>query len=220
MNKDFHRLVPVISLQFMPESFKSFLICSSYNMEQLQIDSDIADLVDKDNITQDAEIHHAHSYKMDIGPDGQLRWLDGEVLDRLKGLCADAHDFHAEKKPDLVRYCLGKMTHYRIDALTAPHLHKGRPWSLHHKRYEDEMGNFSVKHQYQIGPMEFKVYKNVFDSCHQTAIEMWPIGLDIVAKYEKGTPLTDEERLNVLRICVQGVGDLWLTLANELKLGN
>ena len=217
MNKQFHQLVPLIALKFMPESFQSFIICPTYTVEQLQIDSDIADLVDKDNITEDAEIWHSHSYKMEM-QNGQLAWIDGDVIDRIKGLSADAHDFHQEQKSDLVRYCLGKMTHYRVDALTYPHLHKGKPWSLHHKLFEEEMGRFIEKNQAGILQMDFKPYTNIFDACHKTAEAMWSVGLDIVQKYENNLPLTNEEKLAVLRICVQGIGDLWTTLANELKL--
>jgi len=66
--------------------------------------------------------------------------------------------------------------------------------------------------------MDFKPYTNIFDACHKTAEAMWSVGLDIVQKYENNLPLTNEEKLAVLRICVQGIGDLWTTLANELKL--
>lgn len=218
MNKAFHQNAPLIALKFMPDSFKAFLICPTYIEEQLKIDADIPDMVDKDNICQDAEIHHAHSYKMQM-KDDQLHWIDGDALERLKGLCADAHDFHAENKPDLVRYCLGKMTHYRIDSLTYPHLHRGKPWSDHHAPFETEMGHFILANKDKIDQMKFTPYDDIYKACRKTALEMWPKGLDIVAKYEQGIPLTDEEKFDVLRICVQGIGDLWLTLAKELKLG-
>lgn len=216
MNKDFHQLAPLIALKFMPVNFQSFLICPTYTVEQLQIDADLPDLVDHDNIENDPLCRHAHSYKLSMN-DGQLQLTDGDALERLVGLCEDAHDFHAEGKPDLVRYCLGKLTHYRIDLLTAPHLHHGKPWSDHHAKFEEEMGHFIVKHWDDIGTFEFTAYNDVFGDCRKTAEIMWSVGLDIVAKYENSIPLTDEEKLSVLRVCVQGIGDLWLTLAKELK---
>lgn len=217
MNKQFHQTAPLIALKFMPDKFRAFLICETYTEENLKIDADIPDMVDKDNITQDAEIHHAHSYKMEM-KDGKLTWFDGDALERLKGLCADAHDFKAEAKPDLVRYCLGKMTHYRVDSLTFPHLHRGKPWSIHHAQFETEMGHFILANLDKIDHMEFTAYDDVYKACRKTAMEMWPLGLNIVQKYEAGTPLTDEDKTSVLRICVQGIGDLWLTLAKEMKL--
>lgn len=202
----------------MPDSFKSFLICSSYTKEQLKIDATISDAVDKDNICQNAITRHAHSYKMEKGADGQLHLVNGDALERIIGLCADAQDFRAEGKPDLVRYCLGKVTHYRVDSLTYPHLHRGTPWSIYHKDFEDEMGVFIVKNSDKITHMEFKAYVDVHDDCRETSMYIWPKGLEIVKSYENGTPLTDEQKMYVLRICVQGIGDLWTTLAKELKL--
>lgn len=201
----------------MPDSFQKFFIAEGYTEEQLKTDADLPDMVDKDNITQDAEIHHAHSFKMQE-VEGRLKWLDGDVLERLKGLSADAHDFHAEGRSDMVRYCLAKMTHYRCDSLTYPHLHRGKPWSEHHAPFETELGGFIVKHQDEIGKLEFKPYDDVYKSCRRTAETMWHEGLEVITALEKGEKLTDEQKLHICRICVQGIGDLWLTLAKELKL--
>lgn len=219
INKTFHQLAPLIALKFMPDSFKSFLICSSYSVEQLQIDADLPDLVDHDNIENDPLCRHGHSYKMEKGPEGNLVLIEGDALERVVGLCEDAHDFHQEQKLDLVRYCLGKMTHYAIDGTcTYPHQHRGKPWNLHHQKFEDEMGRFITKHHDEVDNIDLVAYKEVHDGCQKTAKEMWPIGQDIVQKYELGTPLTDEDKMFVLRICVQVIGDLWLTVAKELKL--
>jgi hypothetical protein len=217
INKIFHQLVPLIALKFMPESFKSFLISDGYTEENIKTDADLPDEVDKDNLTQDAEIHHAHSYKLEE-KDGKLHYLDGDCLERLKGLCADAHDFKAEKRLDDLRYVLSKMTHYRVDSLTYPHLHKGKPWSKYHTKFEDEMGKFIEKHQDEITGITFEPYKDIYKSCRTTALDMWYKGRDAVQKFEKGEKLTDEEKLEICKTCVKGIGDLWTTLEKELKL--
>lgn len=217
MNKTFHQLSPEIALNHMPETFRAFLICETYTLDNLRTDSDLPDLTDHDNIAQTSEIHHAHSFKM-AEVDGKLKWLDGDVLERLKGLCADAHDFHAENKPDLVRYCLGKATHYRIDALTYPHLHRGQPWSKHHEAFETELGSFLSKNRDKIGPIDFQPYKDIYKDCRNTAGDMWHLGKDVVAQLERNEVLTNEQKMDICRKCVKGVGDLWMTMAVELKL--
>lgn len=174
-------------------------------------------MVDKDNITQDAEIHHAHSYKLEE-KEGKLHWVDGDVLERLKGLAADVHDFRTEGRMDMARYSLAKITHYRIDALTYPHLHRGNPWARHHEHFETEMGAFLVKHQDEIGALSFIPYKDVYKDSRKTALEMWYEGRDVVQALERGEQISDEQKLAICRKCVQEVGNLWITLASELKL--
>lgn len=70
----------MLTLKQMPKSFKTFFISNTYTEEQLKFDSDLPDLVDKDNILQNAEIHHAHSYKLKLQEDGKLHWIDGDAL--------------------------------------------------------------------------------------------------------------------------------------------
>lgn len=217
MNKIFHQTAPVIALSIMPESFQKFLLDEGYTLDNLRTDADLPDMVDHDNITTNSEIHHAHSYKM-AEVDGHLKWLDGDCLERLKGLCADAHDFKAENKPAELRYVLGKMTHYRVDSLTFPHLHRGQPWSKYHESFETEMGKFLAQHKDEIGEIKFEPYKDIYKSCRATAVDMWHRGLETVNRLEKGDHLTDAEKLEICRTCIKGIGDLWLTLANELKL--
>lgn len=218
MNKQFHQLAPIIALKFMPDSFKAFFIADNYIEEQLKNDADIPDMVDKDNITINAEIHHAHSYKLEVRDDNKLHWADGDVLERLKGLCADAHDFKAEGRLDMVRYSLAKMTHYRIDSLTFPHLHRGQPWSKYHQSFEDELGKFIVQHQDEFKDFTFTPYDDIYKACRNTALEMWPIGKDVVAKLEQGIELTDAEKFDICKKCIQGVGSLWTTLIKNLNL--
>jgi len=202
INKAFHQNAPQIALKFMPDSFKSFLICPSYTVEQLQIDAVLPDSTDHDNIENDPLCKHAHSYKMEM-QDDKLVWIDGDALERIKSLCEDAHDFHAEGKLDMLRYCLGKVTHYRVDALTYPHLSHGKPWSEHHAQFETMMGAFIMKNLDKVGDFTFTAYDDVYKACHKTAMEMWPVGLEIVKKYEASLPMTDEDKLSVFQICVQ-----------------
>jgi hypothetical protein len=188
-------------------------------VEHLQIDADLPDLVDKDNIENDPLCKHAHSHKMKM-QDGKLVRVDGSALERVVGLCQDAHDFHQEGKQDLVRYCLAKMTHYAIDGTsTFPHQHQGKPWSLHHAKFEDELGKYVIKHrdliQDAIKDMEFTPYKDVLEGCTKHAMAAWPIGEEVVQKYEDRVHLTDDEMLDIVKICVQAVGDLWVTVAKE-----
>lgn len=206
----------------MPEKFQAFFICPTYSEQQLQTDADLPDMVDKDNLVQDAEIHHAHSYKLQEITDAKgnkyLDYLDGDCLQRLKGLAADVHDFYREGKLDMVRYCLAKMTHYRVDALTYPHLHRGQPWSLYHTKFEDHMGRFIVEHQGEIGQLEFEPYKDLYKGARETALKAWYEGRDLVAKLEQGEDVPDEAALKICLDCVKAVGDTWLTLATELKI--
>lgn len=222
MNKQFHQLAPLLALRQMPEKFQAFFISPTYTEQQLQTDADLPDLVDKDNLVQDAEIHHAHSYKLQEVTDKQgnkhLDHLDGDCLQRLKGLAADVHDFHAESKLDMLRYALAKMTHYRIDCLTYPHLHRGQPWSKHHEAFETYMGKFLVVNQGTIGQLEFTVYEDVYRGAREIALKAWYEGRDLVVKLEQGEDIPDDLALQVCRTCVKGVGDLWLTLASELKI--
>lgn len=217
MNKEFHQLAPLLALRQMPESFQKFFIADGFTTENIKELADIPDLVDKDNLTQDAEIHHAHSFKMQE-VEGRLKWLDGDVLERLKGLCADAHDFKAEGRLDMVRYCLAKSTHYRVDSLTYPHLFRGKPWSLYHQKFETELGHFIAANQAKIRELEFKPYKDIYKDCRQTAVDAWYQGKDVVAAFEKGEKLADQHKLHICRMCVQGIGDLWITLAREMRL--
>lgn len=222
MNKIFHQTAPVIALKFMPREFQEFLICNTYSIEQLQIDCDLPDIVDKDNLTQDAEIHHAHSYKLELREDGQLHWKDGDCLERLKGLCADVHDFNAEGKLDMVRYCLGKMTHYIIDGSggTSPHNFRGKPWSLYHEKFETELGFFIKKNKTDIEKIDFKFneFKDIYKSCRESAINRWNLGRDIVNKYENKIQLTDAEQIEICEFCIHQVGNIWTTLGKELKI--
>lgn len=206
----------------MPKQFQDFLITDTYTIDQLKIDAVIPDAIDHDNLTQNAEIHHAHSFKMEETKNGKgeiyLKWLDGDVLERLKGISADIHDFYAEGKLDMVRYSFGKNSHYRIDALTPPHLHRGKPFSLHHTEFETDMGKFITKHKDEIGNFEFHPYKDIYKDCRRTAETMWHKGLEIVDILEKGEKISDEVKLDICRICVQEVGNLWTTLGSELKI--
>jgi hypothetical protein len=190
----------------------------------MEIDATLPDLVDHDNLTQNAEIHHAHSYKLELHEDNQLHWKDGDCLERLKGLCSDVHDFNAERKLDMVRYSIVKSTHYLIDGSggTSPHNFRGKPWSTYHEKFELELGNWIKHNQSKLENMEFnfKEFKDIYKSCRKTAIDRWQLGKQIVDKYEQGIKLTDEEKLEICVFCINQVGNLWTTLGKELKIIN
>lgn len=221
MNAKFHKTAPIIALNNMPESFQTYMITNTYTKEQLGIDADIPDMVDKDNITQDAEIHHAHSYKLDK-VDGKVKWIDGDCLERLKGICSDAHDFHAEKKDDMLRYSLAKMTHYIVDGsgCTYPHNHRGKPWSIHHIAFEDDLGNFIIKHQDELmkEKFEFKPVKDIYKYCRQGAVDMYDEGMAVVANFENKVDMTDEQKIELCKKAIQRIGDIWTTLGMEFKI--
>lgn len=217
MNSVFHKTAPRIALNLMPEVFQEFMLSGGYTLEQMGIDATISDAVDKDNITINADIHHAHSYKLEE-KDGQLHWADGDCLERLKALSADAHDFKAEGKLDMVRYALAKMTHYRVDALTYPHLHRGKPWNLYHEKFETQMGQFIMTHANEVGELKFSPVKDIYKAARITAIDAWYQGRDLVAIYESGGRVSDEQALEICRNAVQAIGDLWLTIGAELKI--
>lgn len=224
MNKQFHQLAPILALRQMPDKFQAFFISEGYTEERLKTDADLPDMVDKDNITINSEIHHAHSFKLQeiTGPKGEkyLDWLDGDCLQRLKALAADAHDFRAEGKLDMVRYALAKMTHYIVDGsgCTYPHNHRGRPWSQYHQSFEDDLGHFITVHQSEIGSISFEACSDIYKYCRKSALDMWHEGLVVVENLEKGIGLTDAQKLELCRKAIKLIGDIWLTLANELKL--
>ena len=223
MNKSFHTLAPIIALEFMPKEFKTYLYSEGFTEDNLKIDADLPDELDRDNIAQNAEIHHAHSFKMEEAKDADgktyLKWLDGDVLETLKIESAVCVDFHKEKVNTMSRYFLAKLTHYKVDSLTFPHLNRGKPWSLYHEKFETEMGRFIVENEdkllkQKIVPKEMKdVY---FDSSVATK-EMWYKAIPILEKYENKEKLTDKDKMEICTICIQGITDLWITLWKELQ---
>lgn len=221
MNADFHKTVVVIALNTMPKSFQDFLITDTYTKDQMSNDADISDMVDKDNITQDAEIHHAHSYKLEKVND-KIKWVDGDCLNRLDGICADAHDFHAENKLDMLRYSLSKMTHYIVDGsgCTYPHNHRGQPWAKYHVPYEDKMGKFIVAHKDELMNEKFTFIpvKDIYKYCRENAVNMFNEGMNVVNNFEKGIDMTDAEKLEVCKKAIQRIGDIWITLGIEFKI--
>jgi hypothetical protein len=217
MNKVFHQTAPIIALNLMPKEFRDFMITNSYTIENIKTDAILPDSVDKDNILNNSIIQHGHSYKMKL-VDDKLELQDGDVLQRLIGLCADAHDFYVEGKLDMVRYSLSKATHYRIDALTYPHLHSGKPWSEYHVKFEDSLGKFIDKNKHLLVDIKFEILDEIEEACNKTAREMWYKAKNAVVKYEREEKLTDEEKLEICKVCVKAIGDLWLTIGKELEI--
>lgn len=217
MHKEFHQLAPLITLQQMPTKFRTFLIANDYSEEKIKRDAELPDLVDLDNIEQDPFCRHAHSYKMEL-VDGKLTWTDGGCIERIKSLAEDARDFYMEKNFPMVRYSLAKATHYIIDSKTFPHLSPGKPWSEFHTRYEDQMAVFLTKHQDEIGSLEFTAYKDVVEDSDKIARELWKVGQVVVKDYLAGGKVSSDVAMDVCRKCVQAIGDLWTTVAEELKL--
>lgn len=217
MHKEFHQLAPILALQRMPDKFRAFFIADGFTEDDLKRIADLPDLVDLDNIEQDPFCRHAHSYKMELS-DGQLKWMDGEALDRVKNLAEDARDYYREKNFAMVRYSLAKATHYSIDAKTFPHLSPGKPWSDYHAKFEDHMASFITKHQNEIGSLEFIAYKDVVEDSGKITRELWYAGQEVVKVYLDGGKVSDELAMDVCSKCIKGVGDLWVTVARELKI--
>ena len=217
IHKEFHQLAPLLALKLMPDKFRAFLIADGFTENDIKQIAELPDLVDLDNIEQDPFCRHAHSYKMEI-IGGQLTWTDGGCLDRMKSLAEDARDFYMEKNFAMVRYSLAKMTHYCIDSKTFPHLSPGKPWSDYHAKFEDQMVVFLTRNQGEIGPIKFAPYKDVVADSDRTAKELWQVGQGVVKDYLTGGKVSVEVAMDVCRRCVKGVGDLWMTVAEELKL--
>ncbi len=221
MDKIFHRTAPIIALHYMPEGFQEFLICKEFTAKDISDIATYPDLLDHDNLRQNAEIHHAHSYKLDAAG----KWIDGDCIKTLEGLCA--FTLNAMKEYGitnqwplawLTRYALAKLTHYRIDCLTYPHLHHGKPWSEHHASFEKHMDAWINGHAWDLGDFKFEPYTHVYKECRKTALDAWKRGEELVERLEAGEKMTEEDCAIAARACVQGVGDLWLTLALQMGL--
>jgi hypothetical protein len=217
LNKVFHQLAPLIALKQIPQKFQTFFIADGYTEESIKHDAELPDLVDLDNIEQDPFCRHAHSYKLEL-INGQLMKTDGECIERMKSIIEDARDFYLEKNLPMVRYSLAKATHYCIDSKTFPHLSPGKPWNEFHVKFEDQMGAFLAKHQEEIPPVKFVPYKDVLSDSDKIAKELWKVGQEVVNDYLTGGRVSVEVAMDVCQKCVQGIGDLWLTVAEELKL--
>lgn len=217
IHKDFHQLAPLIALKQMPEKFQAFFIADDYTEENIKHDAELPDLVDLDNIEQDPFCRHAHSWKLEL-VNGQLTKTDGGCIDRIKSLAEDARDFYMEKNFAMVRYSLAKATHYIIDSKTFPHLSPGKPWSEFHAKFEDQMATFIIKHQDEIGPIEFVAYKDVVQESDAIAKDLWQVGQGVVKDYLTGGKVSVDVAMDVCRRCVRAVGNLWTTVAEELKL--
>lgn len=223
MDKLFHQTVVTVALKFMPKEFQDFLITGNYTIQQLQNDAIVPDAIDKDNIENDCDIHHAHSYKLQEidSKDGKkhLKWINGDGLEKLKLIGSDIHDFYKEGKIDLVRYSLAKGTHYRVDIMTFPHLYEGQPWSKYHTKFENEMGNFLYKNQQQIVNITPTLYHDIYKDCRNISIHQWYKGQETLNIYLKEGTILNNENI-CLQICndmIQGVCDWWLTIFKLIK---
>jgi hypothetical protein len=208
----------------MPEIFREFLICKEFSEDDLSKVATYPDLLDHDNVIQCAEIHHAHSYKL-AKIDGKFKWLEGDCLKTIEALCAFALDTWKEyvkvtawPLAYMTRYALAKVTHYVVDSRTWPHLHKGHPWNHYHVPFEAKVGHWLTEYQYELDPFEFGPYHHVYRSCMLESHGAWEIGLEVVNRLEAGEKLTDQDCLMASRRCIQGIGDIWLTLSQQLGI--
>lgn len=110
--------------------------------------------------------------------------------------------------------------HYRIDALTYLHLHRGSPWSKYHEKFEEDMGHFIVNNLDQIETISFafKSYKDIYKDTRKIALCSWYKGLELVKFYESGKRVFNDQAIEICKICIQGIGDIWTTLAKETKI--
>jgi hypothetical protein len=221
MDVKFHRIAPLIALACMPDKFRQFMVCDCMSEADISDIATYPDRIDKDNLAQTPEIHHAHSYKLD----DTGRWLDGDCVKTIEGTSAFIVDTWKEYRVVsewplqwIVRYALAKVTHHRVDALTYPHLHKGKPWSFHHASFEAHMDRWIDRHKDELGPFKFQPYRHVYKDCRETAIDAWQTGKALVEKLEGGGHVNDQDCLVAARSCVNGIGDLWLTLGLQMEL--
>ncbi len=221
MDHNFHALAPGLALTYMPPGFRTFLICKEFTADDLARIANYPDLLDHDNIVQCAEIHHAHSYKLDANG----KWLEGDCIKTIEALSAFALDAWREYTKVtvwplawLTRYALAKVTHYVVDSRTYPHLHRGKPWSGHHKSFEEHVGKWLVAYQYKLGPFEFRPSQHVYRNCRLESRGAWQTGLELVERLEAGHKLTDQDALVASRRCIQGIGDIWTTLSIQMGI--
>lgn len=222
MDDKFHALAPRLALKYMPAGFADFLICPEFTLDDLSKIGNYPDTLDHDNIQQCAEIHHAHSYKL-AKENGKFRWLDGDALKTIEALCAFSLDAWKEYQKVtawplawMTRYALAKVTHYVVDSRTYPHLHHGKPWNQYHVPFEAKLGRWITQHQHDLGPFEFRPYRSVYKGCRTESCDAWDTGLEVVNRLESGETLVDQDCLIASRRCIQGIGDVWLTLSRQM----
>ena len=206
----------------MPKGFKNYLYDEGFTEKNLKTDATMASDIDPDNIAQNAEICQAHSFKMEEIKDEQgekhLQWLEGNVLETLKIESDICINFHKEKVDTMSRYFLARLTHYKVDSLTFPHLNKEKPWDLYHEKFEHEMGIFVVENEDEILKQKIvpKAMKDIYYDSGIATQEIWYKAIPILKKYENKGKLTYNDKMEISIVCVQGIADLWLTLWEEL----
>jgi hypothetical protein len=214
MEKDYHQIIPCLVMDQMPDAFRDFFVAQKHTDELLKADAVRPDEVYHDNLAVGADIHHAHSYKLQPQKDGSLKWLDGDCIERVKAIAIDVRNWRASGGGDYKLVCrgLGEMSHYAIDCHTYPHLFHGAPWSTHHVPWEVRQARWLRNHWRQIGPLKFALYKDLYKAFAGEAREMYPEAVRVVDNLEEGRQLTDGENLDLARKIATAVGSCWLTV--------
>jgi hypothetical protein len=212
MEKRFHELVPLILLARMPVMMK-FFEKHVYRYRHVKEDAVRPDEVYKDNIIQNGEIHHAHSYKLEPDETGRLRWKDGDCLETLKGRAALSADLYRSGEYRLCCRFLCELTHYAVDAMTYPHLVHGRPWSDYHAHFEVEMARWLDFNYTHLDPIAFEPVHDIYKSAADEARALYPQAIDLVNRYVNGGQLSDAEMHALSVRIVKQVGCYWLTIS-------
>jgi hypothetical protein len=216
MEGKFHQLAALIAAQRLPE-VAAFFNSHGYADEQLKTDAVLPDSTFHDNLEQDADLHHGHSYKLVMDNKGVLRWKDGDCLQRIKGLIADIHDMVCLGNYAMACQFMGILTHYVVDAHTPPHLHSGQPWNKHHAEYEKYMEKFLDKYTDRIPPITFAPYKDIYLSTREQCLDLWPKGKAWVDLLEQGKEIPYDDNLQLCWVIEKAIGDTWLTTLNIIK---
>lgn len=218
MDTRFHEIIPCLVLRQLPDLKKLFR-SQDHTEHMLMQDAVRPDAVYHDSIAQHAETHFAHSYKQKQDSNGNIHWDKGDCIERVKAVAIDAVNCYRSGDLDLACRFLGEWSHYRIDAMTYPHIGTyGAPWSVHHMPWEVEMAHWIVKNEDRIGKLAFEPQKDLYKSAVADARAMFAPSMALAAALEKGKPgLDDTAKLKLCRRIAKAVGDGWLTISAQLR---
>lgn len=218
MDARFHEIIPCLVLEQIPDLKKLFR-SQEHTKHMLMQDAVRPDQVYHDSIAQHAEAHFAHSYKQRKDEHGKIHWDKGECVERIKAVGIDIVNWYRSGDLDLVCRGLGEWSHYRVDAMTYPHIGtSGAPWSIHHMPWEVMMAKWLVMNEDRIGKLHFEPVKDLYKSAVAEARAMFPESMAVVAALEKGKPgMDDAAKLKLCRRIAKAVGDGWVTIMLQLR---
>ena len=219
MEKVYHQLISVTVLAAMPR-LAEFFEAEGYPHARIEEDAIRPDTVYHDSMMQNAELHHAHSIKLAPGPAGSLRWQDGDCIDSIKAYAGMIVRHYRSKDFSLVCRYLIELSHYLVDAMTLPHLVRGKPWSDFHMSFEIDQARWLEEHVGVLGPLSFTREKSVFRAALARAKALYPEAQDVAQCLDQGSYLflgmTDADAMTYARKIAIAVGSTWLTITDPL----